>query len=320
LRRAGLEAESEHEAMAELGEASRACLVGERNGFRWFHVEELHGPALDELAKCYGLHELALQDTRDERTRAKLEQFEGHFFIVLNTLRFNPATCESSYGEFDIFVGKEFLISAHDGPSRTAAAVKPRFMADPHLAHPGRLLHALLRTIVSRYPPVLDSVEEKLDALEDQVYMQPTPARLNEIFRLKRALVDLRRAAISMREVLNGILLRDEVWLKSQFLYFRDIYDHVLRALEFVDTYRDILTGVLDVHLTATANRTNEIMKVLTIFATLATPFLLVTGFFGMNFSRLPWLDDPLGGLWATLIMAGIGLGMLFYFRRRGWI
>jgi magnesium transporter len=306
--------------MKELAPAAAACAVGEHNGFRWVHVEDIKSPALDELAAAYGLHELAVQDTRDERTRAKLEEYDGYLFLILNTLHFDPAKCEAWYGEFDIFLGKDFLISVHDGPSRTAAAVVPRFQSDPKLAHPARLLYALLRVIVGRYMPVLDTLEEKLDSLEEEVYERPTPEKLSEIFRMKRALIDLRRALSTMREVLNALLTRHEPWLRSQYAYFRDIHDQILRALEFVDTYRDILTGVLDVHLTATANRTNEIMKLLTIFATLATPFLLVTSFYGMNFARMPWLDDPLGALWATLLMLGAGFAMLWWFRHRGWI
>jgi magnesium transporter len=306
--------------MKELAPAAAACLVGEHNGFRWMHVEDVKGHALEELAAAYDLHELAVQDTRDERTRAKLEEYEGHLFLILNTLHFDPAKCEAWYGEFDIFLGKDFLISVHDGPSRTAAAVLPRFQADARLAHPARLLYALLRVIVGRYMPVLDTLEEKLDSLEEEVYERPSPEKLSEIFRMKRALIDLRRALTTMREVLHSLLTRHEPWLRSHYAYFRDIHDQILRALEFVDTYRDILTGVLDVHLTATANRTNEIMKVLTVFATLATPFLLVTGFFGMNFVRLPWLEDPLGAMWAALLMLGIALFMVGWFKRRGWI
>lgn len=296
------------------------CLVGHRNGFRWFHVEDVNGPALPALAAEFGLHELAVEDCRTAGTRAKLEEYENHVFLVVNTLHFDPKKHGCWFGEFDIFVGKDFLITVHVGPSRTAAAVRERFDSDPKLAHPARLLHALLRVIVQRYLPVLDTIEERIDAIEDQAYARPSPKILSEIFAVKRALVDFRRVCTTMREVSNLLLSRHEPWLRTHQMYFRDIYDSVVRALDFVDTYRDILTGVLDVHLTATANRTNDIMKVLTIFATIATPFLLVTSFYGMNFDRLPLVHDPWGAAWATLGMLGIGLGMLWWFRRKGWI
>lgn len=306
--------------MTETSPAIAPYLLGERNGFRWFHVEDVKGPALAALAAEFHLHELAVEDCRSAGTRAKIEDYEGHLFIVVNTLHFESEKDSCRFGEFDIFVGKDFLITVHDGPSRTAAEVKPRFAAEPRMAHPARLLYALLHVIVGRYMPVLDTIEERMDAIEEQAYARPSPKILAEIFSLKRALIEFRRVCTTMREVANQLLNRPEPWIRSQQMYLRDIYDHVVRALDFVDTYRDILTGILDVHLTATANRTNDIMKVLTIFATIATPFLLVTSFYGMNFENLPLLHNPFGAIWATVGMLLIGAAMLWYFRRKGWL
>ena len=305
--------------MSATSPAAAACLLGTRAGFRWFHVEDVRGPALDQLAAEFGLHELAMEDCRNERQRAKLEEYENHLFVIVNTVHFNPEKNECWFGEFDIFVGKDFLISVHDGPSRTVGAVRPKFEADPRLAHPGRLLHALLDCVVDRYLPVLDSNDDRIDALEEEVHRGPSPRLISEIFAIKRALIDFRRVAISMREVINQLLHRTEPWLRSQQAYFRNVYDHIVRALDFVESYRDILTGVLDVHLTATANRTNEIVKALTIFATLALPFLLVTGYFGMNFAGLPLLNHPHGALYVSGGMAAIALVLLWLFKRRGW-
>ena len=295
-------------------------LFGERNGFRWFHVEDVTGPALSALAAEFHLHELAVEDSRTSGTRAKIEEYEGHLFIVVNTLHFEKDKDSCWFGEFDIFVGKDFLITVHNGPSRTAAEVKPRFASDPKMAQPGRLLYALLHVIVGRYMPVLDTIEERMDAVEERAYIEPTPTILSEIFGIKRALIEFRRVCTTMREVTNQLLIRPEPWIRSQQMYFRDVYDHVVRALDFVDTYRDILTGILDVHLSATANRTNEIMKVLTIFATIATPFLLVTSFYGMNFEFLPLLHSPSGALWATAGMLTVGLLMVWFFKRKNWL
>lgn len=309
----------ERKEVMKANAAAAACLVGERAGFRWYHVEDVRGPALDELAQQFGLHELAIEDCRSERTRSKLEEYENHVFVVANTIHFDPKTCESWFGEIDFFVGKDFLISVHEGPSRTAQAVLPKFQADAKLAHPGRLLHAMLDVVVDRYLPVLDAIEGRIESLEEEVHKGPSSRLLAEIFTIKRALIEFRRVAAGMREVLNQLLRCTEPWLRSQHAYFRDIYDHVVRALDFVETYRDLLTGVLDVHLTAIANRTNDIVKVLTIYATLALPFLLITGYFGMNFSDLPLLNRPHGVLYVTGGMGVIAIGMLWLFRRKGW-
>jgi magnesium transporter len=300
--------------------AMEACLVAERNGFTWYHVEDVRGPALDELAKRFGLHELAIEDCRNLRQRAKVEEFDRHLFVIANNVHFTSEKEECFFGEIDFFAGKDFVISVHDGPSRSYRAVRPKFDADPKMAHPGNVLEEFLDWLVDQYLPVLDRIEDRIEAIEERVVDQPSPAILSEIFALRRALIEFRRVATSMREVLHQLMTRPEPWLKSRQAYFRNIYDHVIRALDFVETYRDNLNGVLDVHLTATANRTNEIMRVLTVFATLATPFLMITGFFGMNFERLPWLHDALGAVWATAIMLIMSGAMLWYFYRKGWL
>jgi magnesium transporter len=198
--------------------------------------------------------------------------------------------------------------------------VKPRFATDAKLAHPARLLHALLGVVVSRYMPVLDTIEERMDTIEETVYTDPSPEILGELLGIKRALIEFRRVCSTMREVAHLLLSRQEPWLRSHQAYFRDVYDQIVRSLDFVDTYRDILTGIVDVHMTATANRTNDIMKVLTVFATLATPFIVISGFYGMNFDVLPFAHHPLGPWIVTSIMLAIGLGMLWYFRRKHWL
>lgn len=297
--------------MNELPAAVAGCLAGERGGFRWFHVEDTKGPALDALAAHFGLHELAIEDCRHIGQRAKVEEYEGHVFIVANAIHFDKDKLGCWLGEVNFFVGKDFLISIREGPSRTFAATLPKFKADAKLAHPGRLLMAMLDFMVDQYLPVLDDIEDKIEELEEQVLADPSPALLARIFDLRRALIDYRRAAMSMREVLNHLLYRTEPWYRSQQAYFRNVYDHVVRALDFVETYRDILNGVLDVHLSATANRTNDVMKVLTVFATLALPFLMVTGFYGMNFENLPLLENPYGFLIATGLMTGTAIALL---------
>jgi magnesium transporter len=306
--------------MSELSPVLQDCLVAEKNGFRWFHVEDVRGPQLDELARLYGLHELAIEDCRNQRQRAKLEDFENHLFLIANNVHFEPEKEICWFGEIDFFVGKDFFISVHDGPSKSFRAVRPRLDADPRMAHPGRLLEAFLDWLVDQYLPVLDSIEDRIEVLETRVVTEQTPALLQEIFAVRRALLDFRRVAVTMREVISHILSRHEQWLRPRLPYFRNIYDHAVRAMDLVENYREILTGVLDVHLTATANRTNEIMKLLSVFATLATPFLIVTGFYGMNFEFMPFLHDPRGPLVVFVSMMGFMLAMLIYFRRRRWL
>jgi magnesium transporter len=285
----------------------------------WIHVEDVRGPQLDELAAAHGLHPLAIEDCRNLRQRAKVEDYGNHLFLVLNTLHFDPDRRDCWFGEFDVFVGANLLITVHDGPSRTYRDVLPRLQAEPKTATPGRVLCTILDFIVDRYLPVLDSVQERIDEMEEQVVKGSSPKQLSEIFALRRALIDFRRVVIGMRDVVNHLLYRTEPWLRAEQPYLRNVYDHCVRALDLVETYRDILNGVLDVHLTATANRTNEIMKVLTIYTTIAAPILLITGYFGQNFDRLPLIGQPHGVLVMHGLLVASTLGALWFFKRRGW-
>ena len=285
----------------------------------WIHVEDVKGPQLDDLAAARGLHPLAIEDCRNLRQRAKVEDYGNHLFLVLNTLHFDADKRDCWFGEFDVFAGPDLLITVHDGPSRTYREVLPRFEAQPESALPGRVLCTLLDFIVDRYLPVLDTMQERIDEMEEQVVKATSPRQLSDIFALRRALIDFRRIVIGMRDVVNNLLHRTDPWLQAEQPYLRNVYDHCVRALDLVETYRDILNGVLEVHLTATANRTNEIMKVLTIYTTVAAPILLITGYFGQNFTGLPLIHQPHGILIMHGLLVASTLGALWFFKRRGW-
>lgn len=287
---------------------------------RWFNVEDPAGPALDELAAEFNLHELEIEDCRNEREHAKVEEHDTHVFVIANTLHFKPEDLEVWFGELDIFIGKDFLITVHKGPSRTVAAVRKKLEADKRLDRPDRLLHGCLDYIVDQYLPVLDKIGERIDDLEESAYQAPTPAVSSQIFAMKRALIEFRRTASAMREVLNALMRHGGKFLREDSMaYFRDVYDHIVRAIDLVETYRDLLTGTLDLYLTSTTNRTNEVMKLLTVIATIALPLYIITGYFGMNFQHLPLLDSPHGVQLVHILMVVVTVGLLVFFRWRKW-
>jgi magnesium transporter len=236
-------------------------------------------------------------------------------------LHFVPDTLAVWFGELDIFVGPDFLMTVHDGPTRSVQEVLPRVQAAAKLQRPDRVLYALLDNMVDRYLPVLDMMGERIDEIEDQVHQTPTSKTLANIFTLKRGLIEFRRTVGCMREMVNAFLRQRPPYFRADMaVYWRDLYDHVIRALTMIESYRDLLTGVLDVYLTASANRTNEIMKVLTIYATIGLPLVLLTGYFGMNFTHLPLIDRPYGVVVVTCLMVVLPMAMLVYFRRRKWL
>jgi magnesium transporter len=308
-------------AHTQTDELLDSALVHKSANLRWYHVEDPNSAAFDRLAQEFGFHELEIEDCRHLRHTAKLEEYDNHIFLVANSLHFVPETCGVWFGEIDFFVGTDFLVTVHAGPTRSVEAVLPRVKAVAKMQRPDRTLHAVLDTMVDRYLPVLDQISDRIEQVEDEIHEAATPKALEEIFALKRSLIEFRRVVGSMREMLNSISrLRPPYYRADMAAYWRDLYDHVIRALSTVENFRELLASVLEVYLTATANRTNEIMKVLTIYATIVLPMVVITGYFGMNFSHLPLMDSPHGVTIVHVLMLGISIGLLLYFRKRRWL
>ena len=183
------------------------------------------------------------------------------------------------------------------------------------------MLHAVIDVVVDRYLPTLDSIGDTIDKVEDELLLNPDVALLTTIFDLKRGLLQFRRAVSSQRELLNLLIRDDTPFIHEDMrIYFRDVYDHTVRAMDLIETYRDLLTGGLDIYLTQMANRTNDIVKGLTILATIMLPLTLVTGYFGMNFEYIPWLKNPHGIWYTTGALLVITLSMLAFFLHKKWL
>ena len=280
----------------------------------WFDLGDPASPALDELARRYTLHELQIEDVRHGGQRAKAEEHPRYIFCVLKTLQPGAAL---AFGDLYVFFGGEFLLTLHAGPSEVVEKVRRRAEGDA-VARLDRLLYLLVDAVVDEYIPVLDQVADEISDIESEVLHRPDPDMLKRIFRLKRKLIEFRRTAGNMREVVNALMRREHGFLGDDLdPYFRDAYDHLVRIVDLVETYRDLLTGSLDIYLSAVANRTNQVMKVLTVYGTIALPFVIITGFFGMNL-HLPWSTDPHGATYATVLMLLSGAVALWYFRKKG--
>jgi magnesium transporter len=282
----------------------------------WFDVPDPKSPDLDELARRFHLHELQIEDCRHRPQRAKVDEYGTYMFAVLKQLV--PNTQEPVFDDFDVFLGSDFLITVHQGDCAFLEKLC-RWVQENHVARLDRVLYEITDLIVDDYLAFLDDSSENISKVESLVLERPEPPVLREIFQLKRRLIDFRRNASGMRDVMNAIIRR-EGGLTGDDLdpYFRDVYDHLVRAVDLVEAQRDLLTGSLDIYLSAVANRTNEVMKVLTIYGTLALPLVVITGFFGMNL-HLPWSNNPHGVWYASALMLFSIVGVLWYFKRKRW-
>jgi magnesium transporter len=281
----------------------------------WFHVDDPKSPALDELAKRFHLHELQIEDCRHRPQRAKAEEHDRYLFIVAKHLH---AEERLSFDDLDIFVCNEFVITVSSGDRDFLEKVVERARQE-RITRLDKLFYYILDAVVDAYMPVLDEIAEDISDIESTVLEHPEPQLLRDIFDLKRKLIEFRRTGSGMREVVNTIVRREGGLIGDDLdPYFRDIYDHLIRIVDFVETYRDLLTGSLDIYLSAVANRTNEVMKVLTIYGTIALPLVIITGFFGMNL-KLPWQESAHGTFFAVSLMVLSTVSILFYFKRKHW-
>jgi magnesium transporter len=222
------------------------------------------------------------------------------------------------FTDVDVFIGEGFLITVTQGHLPLMERVH-RCIQEDGTTRLDKALYFLVDSIVDEYSPVIDLIAEETSDLEDTVLTDPGPEKLQTIFRLKRKLIEFRRVAAGMREVVNA-LMRKEKGICGDDLdpYFRDVYDHLVRIVDLIETYRDLLTGSLDIYLSAVANRTNNVMKVLTIYGTVALPLVIITGFFGMNFPM--GLENWPHGIWYACGMMALSTTIvLWFFKRRGW-
>lgn len=315
-KEAGVQTVSLEEAVA---------LVGKEQGLVWLDIA---GPLTAEQRELLGkspfnFHELALEDaSKPDGQRAKVEPYDDHFFLVMHSV--SPAAGDGGlvleWNEIDLFVGEGYLVSIHRGDPPEISQVwrdadrRPRIMG----CGSDMLAYFLLDTVVDGYIDTIDGIEDELDSLEDAVVdPKADEATVHRIFDFKRELIHFRKKAGPLREAINEMTSRDFPLVTSGTLpYLRDVYDHLIRLSDMLDSYRDILTGALDVHLSAVSNRLNEIMKRLTLVATIFMPLTFITGFWGMNFAGLPvgsriWM-------WGSLLfMAVVSMVMIIIFQTR---
>lgn len=294
----------------------------------WIHVQGEPTPAqLQALGQAFGLHPLALEDVLHNEARAKSEAFDAQQFVVLNLLQPEP---EGGYSQrqTSFFLGRSWLISFCRGQESLFDPVRKRIRSGGKIRELGAdyLLYALADVVVDSGFPLLEELGDRLELLEDAILDDPTQEVRNRIHYAKRELVQMRHAWWPQREVI-GLLMRDDNRLLSETtrLYMRDCYEHSVIVIDFVETYREMASSLLETYLSAVSQRMNDIMKALTIMATIFLPLTFLTGLYGMNFDTAsPWNMPELGWRYGYLYVLGVMVvvvgGMLAWFRRKRWL
>lgn len=293
----------------------------------WIDISGLADIALiEQTGKAFGLHRLALEDVVNVHQRPKAEVFDDHVFIVARMRQHDHR--ESV--QVAMFVGTDFLLTFHEGNTDCFEPVRERLrknLGRIRNAGPDYLAYALIDIVVDEFYPILESLGEELETLEDAVVSKPDSSHVKRLHELKRDLLDIRRIIWPTREMISHLSDDESSLIQPQTcLYFRDIYDHTIQLMDVVETYREIASGLLDIYLSSVSAHLNEVMKVLTIIATIFIPLSFITGLFGMNFDRSasPWNMPELGWRFGypmvLILMLTIAAGLSVYFWRKGWI
>ncbi len=294
-------------------------------GVRWLDMEGIHRPELlKALGECYGIHPLTLEDILNTDQRPKLEDFDDYLFVVLKMLSLQPDGSLAAE-QVSFVLGPSFLISFQEGfKGDLFDPIRQRLRENRGKLRKGGadfLLYSLMDAIVDYYFVILEDLAERIEVLEEEVIAGPGRKTVVKIQHLKRETIFLRKSVWPLREVLGRLERRESPLVRGEtVIYLRDVYDHSIQIIETVETFRDLLSEVLDIYLSAIGNRTNEVMKVLTIIATIFMPLTFIAGVYGMNFRYMPELEWHWGYPAVLLLMLLVSLGMGIFFRRKRWL
>jgi magnesium transporter len=267
------------------------------------------------------LHPLAIEDILQDRPSPKVEDYGDYLYVVAH------APCkvggELRTYEVDLVWSKNWIVTHRHGEVAAITQLREELGRNPRALErgPAFIAHGVLDRMVDSYLPIVDAWDDEVDDIETEVVENPSRKVLQHIFDLKRSLQRMRRVALHQREVLHRLSRGEFELVPPKALpFYRDIYDHFLRVVDLADSYRDLLSGALDAYLSVVSNRMNEVMKTLTLVATILLPLTFIVGVYGMNFEHMPELHWKYGYLYVWIVLIGVSLSMVWLFRRRGWI
>ncbi len=297
-------------------------------GLAWINVDGVHEPGvIERIGELFGLHTLVLEDVMHTTQRPKVEDYEDYVYIVARML----STAEAGDGGFSVeseqvslVLGRSWVITFQERPGDVFGPVRDRLQQNKGRIRKSAidyLAYSLLDTIVDNYFHVLERFSALLEELDTAATTDPNQQTLAEIREAKRTLIQIRRAVWPLRDAVSGLMRAESKLIRKQTMPFlRDLHDHAVQVVDIVETLREFATGITDVYLSSLSHRTNEVMKVLTVIATIFIPLTFIAGVYGMNFDNMPELHWEHGYWYVWGIMVSAGIGFYIYFRRRQWL
>jgi len=304
-------------------ENCRSCR--EQAGVTWINVDNVTDPALlKSIGSIFSLHDLTIQDVTDTGHRVKNEDFGSYLLIILKMLEFNTVNKSIDAEQLSIVFGKNYLITFQETPGDFFGDLREEIKIDDSVVRkmgPDFLACRIIDIIVDNYFNAIESFGDLIEDKQDELMANPTRQTLNSIQGIKKSMMQLRQYVWPVREILSELGKKESpLIMEKTVAYFRDVYDRIFEAMDLIENTREMVGSLIDIYLSSMSNRTNEVMKVLTVVATIFIPLTFIVGLYGMNFRNMPELDSDWGYPGVILLMAVVSGGMLLYFHKKKWI
>ncbi len=296
----------------------------------WINIIGLHGiENVEKVGALFDLHPLTLEDILNTDQRPKLEEYQNYIFIVVKSIDYDKNLSEIIVDQLSLVLGKGYLVTFEEQKTSTFNDLRERIRTKKgKIVSLGAdyLAYSIIDTVVDNYFTVLERIGEEIEDLEEELVFNPKAETVQSIHQYKREMIALRKSVWPLREVISRLMREDSEYIDEKtIVYLRDVYDHTIQVIDTIETYRDLLSGMLDIYLSSVSNRMNEIMKLLTLIGTIFIPLTFITGLYGMNFDRsyplnMPELGWSFGYLYVWVIMLSVVAIMLYYFKRKRWI
>lgn len=304
---------------------ARAFELAAGAGTLWLNVTGIHDqPLVEAISRGFGLHPLTVEDILDTGQRPKTEAYPDYLFVALKMMAYDPAKERVDIEHVSLVVTRRVVVTFLEDEGDLFDGVRGRLRAGKgriRAAGPDHLAYALIDAVVDHYYLAIEAIGDRIEEADDRILLDPRPEDIQYLHHLKRDILALRKAVWPLREAIGMLEKGDSALVAPETrLFLRDLYDHTIQVIDMVETYRDLLAGMHDTYLSSISFRMNEIMKVLTVISTLFIPLTFIAGVYGMNFEHMPELKWETGYYLCWALMVSLALGMLVFFRRRGWI
>ncbi|UCE13764.1 MAG: magnesium/cobalt transporter CorA [Candidatus Heimdallarchaeota archaeon] len=291
----------------------------------WVNIDGLHETSiLEKFGKHFNLHHLLLEDILNTDQRPKIDDYENHLYVVLKMLNYDEERKSVVIEQVSLILGKNYVLTFQERHEDVFDPIRERIKGKKgkiRSCGADYLFYALIDVIVDNYFLILERLSERMEFLEEEVVTAPGTETLQIIHSLKTNIIFIRKAVWPLRELISRLERGGSALIQNETQkYLRDVYDHTIQVIDTVETLRDIVSGLLDIYLSSISNKMNEVMKVLTIIATIVIPMTVISGIYGMNFQLMPELEWPIGYPIALFLMLLVAITMIGYFRKKGWL